>query len=548
MYAPRGPHVDTRQTGPAVRQLPGRPGRERVMRAMRAGGEWADYRRIHRRGRDAARSSPRGGTNRSGVPLREKDRPPWAEPRNPTRESPCWLAWATIGMTRRPGPSSSSITGRRSTGGAGIWGLQDADAQDVTQHVLLKLFDGFRDFRYEPGRSFRRGSRRITHHAWHDYLKARQRPGQGTGDSSILRLVANVEAREDLSVRLQDAFDRDLLDEAIARVRLRIEPRTWDAFRLLSLDDWSGAQAAQHLGMKVATVFVSRGKVLRMIREEVDRLLRTSRTVVLAEGESVHDRLSPRPRPSTDSSREELAGAELATIVEHVEACTDCQNALDRLGGSTRSRRSDCSEAVGAMPPRPACAAASPSRRTGPVEAVAVSPDGKIILTGMRGCPWRSGRRRAGQALGRRHRRAHGTESPHSDAVKSVAFSPDGKTVLTGCYDAMARLWDRETGRHLGVPQPHNYPVLAAAFSPDGKTVVSGGGRSSSAAGEGEVPALGRGHRESPGRSPGAGHPHPPVAFRPDGALVATAPETAGSGSGTRRHSARSASGPGPCR
>jgi len=162
--------------------------------------------------------------------------------------------------------------GRKIYGWCRAWGLQDADAQDVTQHVLLKLVNGFRDFHYEPGRSFRAWLKTITHHAWHDYLKARRRPGRGSGDSAILRLVDNVEAREDLSLRLQDAFDRELLEEAIARVRLRIEPRTWDAFRLLALDDWSGAQAAQHLGMKVATVFVSRGKVLKMIREEVDRL------------------------------------------------------------------------------------------------------------------------------------------------------------------------------------------------------------------------------------------------------------------------------------
>jgi RNA polymerase sigma-70 factor (ECF subfamily) len=153
-----------------------------------------------------------------------------------------------------------------------VWGLQDADAQDVTQHVLLKLAARFRDFRYEPSRSFRAWLKTLTHHAWQDYLKARGRPGLGSGDTSVLDLVANVEAREDLAVHLQEAFDQELLDEAMARVRLRIEPRTWDAFRLLVLDDWSGAQAARHLGMKVATVFVARSKVLRMIREEVARL------------------------------------------------------------------------------------------------------------------------------------------------------------------------------------------------------------------------------------------------------------------------------------
>ena len=60
--------------------------------------------------------------------------------------------------------------------------------------------------------------------------------------------------------------------------------------------------------------------------------------------------------------------------------------------------------------------------------------------------------------------------------------------MLTGCDDEMARLWDRETGQHVGVPQPHDFPVLAVAFSPDGKTVVSGGGRLKPlGAGEGEV-------------------------------------------------------------
>ncbi len=152
------------------------------------------------------------------------------------------------------------------------WGLQDADAQDVTQHVLLKLVGRFREFKYEPGRSFRAWLKTLTHHAWHDYLKSRKRPGLGSGDSAIFHLVSNTTANEDLEHRLREAFDKELLEVAMARVRLRIEPRTWDAFRLLAIDEWSGARAAEHLGMKIATVFVSRSKVLRMIREEVTRL------------------------------------------------------------------------------------------------------------------------------------------------------------------------------------------------------------------------------------------------------------------------------------
>ena len=35
------------------------------------------------------------------------------------------------------------------------WGLQGADADDVTQQVLVKLIETMRTFRYDPARRFR---------------------------------------------------------------------------------------------------------------------------------------------------------------------------------------------------------------------------------------------------------------------------------------------------------------------------------------------------------------------------------------------------------
>jgi RNA polymerase sigma factor (sigma-70 family) len=154
----------------------------------------------------------------------------------------------------------------------GAWGTQDSDALDVTQNVLLNLAVRLRDFEYDPDRSFRAWLKTLTRHAWHDFRKSQQRPGQGSGDSAILNRLANVAAREDLARRLEEAFDQELLREAVARVRLRVEPRTWEAFRLLAQENWSGADAARHLGMKVATVFVARSKVMRMLRDEVAKL------------------------------------------------------------------------------------------------------------------------------------------------------------------------------------------------------------------------------------------------------------------------------------
>ena len=151
------------------------------------------------------------------------------------------------------------------------WGLQDADAQDVTQDVFVKLSTRMKDFCYDPQKSFRAWLKTVTHHAWQDYLANMRKPGQGSGSESVLDL-ASIAATDDLTRWLADAADRELLKEAAARVRLRIEPRTWEAFHLLAIEERTGAEVAQLLGMKVATVFVARSKVQRMLREELLRL------------------------------------------------------------------------------------------------------------------------------------------------------------------------------------------------------------------------------------------------------------------------------------
>ncbi len=57
------------------------------------------------------------------------------------------------------------------------WGLQQADAQDVTQEVFLNLSARMQEFRYDPRGSFRAWPKTLTHHAWQDYLERHQRPG-----------------------------------------------------------------------------------------------------------------------------------------------------------------------------------------------------------------------------------------------------------------------------------------------------------------------------------------------------------------------------------
>jgi RNA polymerase sigma-70 factor (ECF subfamily) len=152
------------------------------------------------------------------------------------------------------------------------WRLQDADADEVTQEVLVKLAGKMRSFAYDGQRSFRGWLRLVAQHALSDFLAGRKPGIIGSGNSDVLDCLHSIEARDGLTERLEAEFDLELLEEAMNRVRLRVAPSKWDVFRLTALEGQSGQAVAQQAGMKVATVFVVRSKVQKMIQEELQRL------------------------------------------------------------------------------------------------------------------------------------------------------------------------------------------------------------------------------------------------------------------------------------
>ena len=152
------------------------------------------------------------------------------------------------------------------------WNLQEADAQDVTQNVLMKLAEKLRDFSYDPTQSFRAWLKTVAKNACNDFVQGRQKPGLGSGDSMVGQFLLNAEAREDLLQHLEQEFDREILQEAMLRVRLRVAPQTWQAFWLTAYEGLSGAEAAGRIPMQVAQVYVAKRRVQKMLQEEVARL------------------------------------------------------------------------------------------------------------------------------------------------------------------------------------------------------------------------------------------------------------------------------------
>ena len=149
-------------------------------------------------------------------------------------------------------------------------GLQEADCEDVTQQVLLKFVARAKSFQYDPAGSFRAWLKTVTRHAVAD-LFADFRRFRGSGDSQILEQLQQAQSRQTLEEELDQEFERELLEEALHTVELRVGADTWKAFQKMALEGRSGNEVAKELKMKVAAVYMAKSRVQKMVKEQLQK-------------------------------------------------------------------------------------------------------------------------------------------------------------------------------------------------------------------------------------------------------------------------------------
>lgn len=154
--------------------------------------------------------------------------------------------------------------------------LQESDAADVTQEVLVKLVRAMQDFQYDPARgSFRGWLKTVTANAVRDLVGSWKKVGRGSGDTAVGQVLATIEdeqAIEALSTEIETCHQQELLAEAERLVQPRVQSHTWQAYQLTAVEQRTAADVAQRLDMPISEVYVAKSRVLKMLRDAVQQI------------------------------------------------------------------------------------------------------------------------------------------------------------------------------------------------------------------------------------------------------------------------------------
>ncbi|MBA4067587.1 MAG: sigma-70 family RNA polymerase sigma factor [Isosphaera sp.] len=156
-------------------------------------------------------------------------------------------------------------------------GLQDSDAADLMQNVLLSVARNAPRMEYDPKRgTFRGFLYTVTRNKIYNFLTAQRNRPRGTGDTDAHERLDATPARDDgrgPDAEWEREYQRRVTARAMERVKGEFQETTWKAFWETAVEGRPAAEVGAGLKMTPGAVYVAKSRVLARLRDEVKTLM-----------------------------------------------------------------------------------------------------------------------------------------------------------------------------------------------------------------------------------------------------------------------------------
>src|SRR5262249_1435861 len=147
--------------------------------------------------------------------------------------------------------------------------LNDQDAADLVQEVLLVLVQKLPEFSYDRHKSFRGWLRTVMLNKWRDHQRRHTVVPVHQSEAFLSHLVG-----PDAAADFEEAeYRQHLVNRALEIMQGEFQPTTWQACWEYVVSGRPAAEVAAELGLSVGSVYTAKSRVLRRLRQELEGLL-----------------------------------------------------------------------------------------------------------------------------------------------------------------------------------------------------------------------------------------------------------------------------------
>jgi len=150
-------------------------------------------------------------------------------------------------------------------------GLNETDASEVLQIVMIAIARAIRGFEYEPERgTFRSWLYTVARSKLNDFFNRQARQPMALDDEEMARLTDSADEIDD---KWEAEYRWSVFEWAAARLRSEFQAHTWDAFWRTAVEGQAADAVAKTLDMKLGSVYTARSRVTARLRAFIGETL-----------------------------------------------------------------------------------------------------------------------------------------------------------------------------------------------------------------------------------------------------------------------------------
>jgi RNA polymerase sigma-70 factor (ECF subfamily) len=150
-------------------------------------------------------------------------------------------------------------------------GMQDADAQDLSQDVLVRISMAISRWEPREGIRFRHWLRTVASNAIVSAVTKPKPHGMVDGSAADQILADTPEISATINELDEECFREQYL-RAAAIVKVDVSPDTWAAFEQTVVHGRTCEEVAESLGKSLGTIYAARSRILKRLQVEVQHL------------------------------------------------------------------------------------------------------------------------------------------------------------------------------------------------------------------------------------------------------------------------------------